>query len=226
MTAIVHIMFHLFPVSAAANTQFGIAGVLTLPPFYYKNISDDGLYNYFELVISRVADERLKIYLYNFPKMTGVPLRLPLIERLVTQYCGIVDGIKDSSGDWSNMTEMCRRFPDFHVFSGTERYLAQILAAGGMGTISATANVTVRICAEIYRQWQNGRETGALQLKLTKIREIIEKYPMIAALKQILAWHNDDRDWLIMRPPNIPLADPEAESLTDALRIYQEDLLG
>jgi 4-hydroxy-tetrahydrodipicolinate synthase len=128
-----------------AALEAGAGGVLVLPPFYYKDVSDEGVFRFFAELIERVSDERLRVYLYHFPRMTAVGFGLPLIERLLEAYPGIVAGTKDSSGDRERIVRTCREFPGFAVFAGTERYLLDALENGGAGCISATVNVTSRL---------------------------------------------------------------------------------
>src|SRR5690606_26526612 len=90
--------------------RHGAGGVLMLPPFYYKGVSDDGRFASYAEVIERVADERLRIYLYHIPQVSQVPITLSLIERLLKAYPGTIAGIKDSSGDWDNTKAMLDRF--------------------------------------------------------------------------------------------------------------------
>src|ERR1051325_6708892 len=93
-----------------AAVERGCAGGLMLPPFYYKGVSDEGLSRNFAEVIERVGDERLQLYLYHIPPVAQVAITLPLIERLLGKYPGIVAGVKDSSGDWSNTKGMLDAF--------------------------------------------------------------------------------------------------------------------
>src|SRR5512140_940808 len=95
---------------SAHAVSLGCAGVLMLPPFYYKNVSDEGLYRHFSEVVQRVGDARLRIYLYHFPAMSQVPITPHLIERLLTAYPNTVVGMKDSSGDWNNTKTMLDAF--------------------------------------------------------------------------------------------------------------------
>ena len=190
----------------------GAAGVVMLPPFYYKNVSDEGLYASYSEVIQRVGDERLRIYFYHFPQMSSTPISHDLIERLLKAYPGTIAGIKDSSGDLDNMLAMCRRFPGFGVFAGSEQFLVPVLRAGGAGCISATANVTVAACAQIYRQWQSP-QAEELQKGLTAQRLAIQAKTLIPALKQILARAEDDESWLTVRPPVAQLSPVDVQSL-------------
>ena len=102
--------------------RMGCGGVLMLPPFYYKGVSDEGLFRNFAEVIERVGDERLRLYLYHIPPVSNVAITLELIDKLLTRYPGIVAGAKDSSGDWANTKAMLDRFKDrsFDVFPGSE----------------------------------------------------------------------------------------------------------
>ncbi|HEX5700720.1 MAG TPA: dihydrodipicolinate synthase family protein, partial [Rubrobacter sp.] len=114
-----------------AALEAGTAGALVLPPFYYKGVGDDGLFRFFAEVVERVGDERLRLYLYHIPRMTGVDLGLPLISRLIDAYPSIVVGTKDSSGDRERIMTLCREFPDFCVLAGTETLLLETLRSGG-----------------------------------------------------------------------------------------------
>src|SRR5215216_4852118 len=107
--------------------QLGCAGVLMLPPFYYKEVPDEGLFRSYAEVIERVGDSRLRIFLYHIPPVAQVPISLPLIERLMKAYPGTIAGIKDSSGDWNNTRAMLEQFqsPEFDVFAGSEGYLLE-----------------------------------------------------------------------------------------------------
>ena len=192
----------------------GCAGVLMLPPFYYKGVSDEGLFAAYSEIIERVGDERLRIYLYHIPKVSGVGIGLELIERLVKAYDSQVIGIKDSSGDWTNTQALLRAFPGFGTFAGTEEYLLATLRGGGAGCITATANVNATAIRALYDDWRSARADG-LQEQVTAVRRAIQTKPMIPALKRILA--RGDDGWLNLRPPLVGLSDGEADQLFAAL---------
>ncbi len=186
--------------------------VLVLPPFYYKKVTEDGLFASFSEVIQRVGDARLRLYIYQFPQMTGLDLSLDLIGRLIDAYPKTVVGVKDSSGNWPNMEAMCKRFPGFEVFPGSERFLLSALKAGGVGCISATTNVTAPMAAKVYANWNNDK-ADALQTALIAVRDILEAFPPIAALKQLLARTTGQASWLNIRPPNMRLTEAQAQAL-------------
>lgn len=192
--------------------EIGSAGVVMLPPFYYKGMTDDGLYAGYSEVIQRIGDARLKIYFYHFPQMSATPISHDLIDRLLREYPDTIAGIKDSSGNLDNMLEMCRRFPGFGVFAGSEQFLLPVLRAGGAGCISATANVTVGLCAEVFAQ-RASSDVDALQEELSAQRLAIQSQPLIPALKAIMADRSGDRGWLNVRPPIVPLDSADAATL-------------
>lgn len=199
--------------------RLGVAGVLMLPPFYYKDVSEDGLFAAFSEAVERVGDARLRIYLYHFPQLSGVPLTPPLIERLLARYPDSIAGLKDSSGDLANMANLAQRFPGFDVFSGSDELLLPLLRAGGVGAITAVANVAASTAAEVYAAWRVGDEVGAAQAqaKLTALREAFLAYPLSAALKEIIARHTGRARWRLLRPPLVPLFASDAEALAAAL---------
>jgi 4-hydroxy-tetrahydrodipicolinate synthase len=145
--------------------KHGCAGVLMLPPFYYKDVSDEGLYGYFSDVVQRVADTRLRIYLYHIPPVAIVGITLKLVERLLNAYPNTIGGMKDSSGDWNNTkifldafvrtarpAPTARAARTFDVFVGSESFLLANMCNGGAGTISATANVNSAAIHELYQK--------------------------------------------------------------------------
>jgi len=197
--------------------RLGCAGTLMLPPFYYKDVSDDGLFASFAEVIERVGSASLRIYLYHIPPVSQVGISLDLIERLIKAYPDNVVGIKDSSGDWDNTNAMLERhWDDFRVFAGAETFLLQNMRGGGAGCISATANINPAAIDHLYQEWQSAEAEG-LQKELDEIRETAMAYPMIPALKATVAHFSKDEQWRTVRPPLVALADDQRTALIEAL---------
>jgi len=192
--------------------EVGCAGVLMLPPFYYKGVSDEGLFRSFAEVIERVGDDRLRVYLYHIPPVSQVGISLSLIERLLKRYPGVVAGVKDSSGDWNNTSAMLDAFAKggFDVFAGSEVFLLDTLRGGGKGCITATGNVNPGPIDNVFRNWRSD-DADRLQAGITATRKIVQKVSMIPALKAIVAHFAHDPDWRTVRPPLVELA-PEQES--------------
>ena len=198
--------------------RHGCGGVLMLPPFYYKVATDDGLYASFSEVIQRVGDERLRIYLYHIPPVSQVPLSPALVERLITAYPRTVVGIKDSSGDWNSVRTFLERFAPrgFAVFPGSEALLLAAMRQGGAGCISAQANVNPTAIAKLYRTWQ-APDADAQQAALDALRAALIKFPVIAALKTLVAHCSRDEAWAALRPPLVRLSAEQRAALVAAL---------
>ena len=194
----------------------GAGGVLMLPPFYYKNPSDEGLYAFFSEVIQRVADPRLKIYLYHFPQMSATPITYNLIEMLLKDYPDAIAGMKDSSGVIDNMTGAAEKFPGFHVLSGADDLMLPLLEKGGAGAITACANVCSAPLSAVYDGHRAGGDIAALHEQVTAIRKTVAGFPLSAALKHLMARHSGDDNWLRVRPPLTMLSDAQQRELFDA----------
>ncbi|SFP22497.1 dihydrodipicolinate synthase family protein [Variovorax sp. 770b2] len=184
----------------------GCAGVLMLPPFFYKGVSDEGLFRSFARVIDAVADERLRIYLYHIPPVSQVGLSLALIERLLKAYPRTVAGIKDSSGDWNHTAALLREFQPqgFDVFAGTETVLLPTLRGGGAGCITATGNVNPAAIVDLYAHWTEA-DADDRQAALDATRAAFQKLPMIAAMKATIARQTGDAGWARVRPPLVEI---------------------
>lgn len=198
--------------------ELGCAGVLMLPPFYYKGVSDEGLYRFYAEVIERVGDSRLRVYLYHIPPVAQVSISLPLVERLLKAYPETVVGIKDSSGDWQNTQALIDQFSGqgFEVYAGSERFLLDTLRAGGAGCVSATANVNPAAIAKLGRTWRD-TDADEQQAGLNRIRDIFERFPMIPALKAATAHYGNYVDWCRTRPPLVELSDRQRRELVALL---------
>jgi 4-hydroxy-tetrahydrodipicolinate synthase len=186
----------------AHAVQAGCAGVLMLPPFYYKDVGDDGLYRYFAEVIERVGDARLRIYLYHIPPVAVVGITPQLVERLLQRYPGTIAGMKDSSGDWQHTKAMLDAFAasGFDVFPGSEPFLLAGMRHGAAGCISATANVNPAAIDRLYREWR-GADADRQQEALNAVRKTVGRYVMIPALKLVIAHYAADPEWATVRPP-------------------------
>src|SRR5437762_852204 len=213
----------------AHAVKHGCAGVLMLPPFYYKNVSEEGLYRFFSEVVQRVGDTRLKIYLYHIPSVAIVGITPKLVERLLKAYPTAIAGMKDSSGDWNNTKTFLDAFAvragravsGFDVFVGSESFLLANMRSGGVGTISATANMNPAAIHKLYRQWNTADDADQQQSKLDVVREVFSSRnfsSMIAALKQAIAIYRNDPEWSRVRPPLVDLTKEQAKLLAAELK--------
>jgi 4-hydroxy-tetrahydrodipicolinate synthase len=210
----------------AHAVKHGCAGVLMLPPFYYKNVNEEGLYRYFSEVVQRVGESRLKIYLYHIPPVAIVGITPKLVERLLNAYPTAIAGMKDSSGDWNNTKTFLDAFAarTFDIFVGSESFLLANLRNGGVGTISATANVNPAAIHKLYAvasAVSADNDAEQQQAQLNVVRDVFgsRKFPsMIAALKQAIAMYANDPDWTRVRPPLVELTKAQARLLATELQ--------
>ena len=212
----------------AHAVKLGCAGALMLPPFYYKGVPDEGLFRNFSEVIQRVGDERLQLYLYHIPPVAQVPITLGLIERLLKAYPKQVAGVKDSSGDWNNTKAMIDAFArqGFEVFAGSEVFLLKNMRAGGVGCITAGANVNPHGIDKVYRAWQSA-DAEKLQADIDLVRKILQsQVSMIPALKAAIAHYAQDADWMTVRPPLVELTVEQRATMVSELLAAGFDMPG
>ena len=198
---------------AKKAAELGSPGVLALPPFFYKNPTEDGLFAYFSEVIQRMGDGT-KVYLYHFPAQSAVPFTVPFIARLLKAYPGTVKGIKDSSGDYSNTKSYVDHFAQdgFEVYCGDDGALHDLLNAGGAGCITAAANVGSAFSGQVYANWDN--EVGrTAQVTLGAIRKAVTSAALIPGLKALVARNTGDPAWTTIRPPHMALTAEEQARL-------------
>jgi 4-hydroxy-tetrahydrodipicolinate synthase len=169
----------------------GVDTVVMLPPFYSE-------------VVQRIGDARLKVVLYHIPQMSAQPISHALIKRLRAAYPSTFTGIKDSSGDFANMTAMVERFPGFSVLVGADPLLLPLLRKGGAGCITATSNLVARDLAYVCKHFRDSDDDAALkaaQARIVKARELVSRFPQMASLKALVAERTGHAGWQRLRPP-------------------------
>jgi 4-hydroxy-tetrahydrodipicolinate synthase len=192
--------------------ELGYAGALILPPYYYKPIRDDALYSWFARLVAAVSETDIKLYLYNFPAMTGIRFSVALLMRLATDFPDKIVGIKDSSGDLTYCRDIVNRVSGFSVFPSSETTLPTAHAEGYAGCISATVNLTAPVS---QLAWQNREAavTATFEQRLKDLREGISGTPLIPSIKYLLSRRHEDTAWCALRPPLQPLADQDRHDL-------------
>ena len=205
----------------------GCAGVLMLPPFYYKGVSEDGLYRSYAEVVERVGDARLRIYLYHIPPVAVVGITTALVERLLKKYPTAIAGMKDSSGDWNNTRTFLDAFAKsgFDVFAGSESFLLANMKNGGAGCISATANVNPAAIDRLFLDWRKP-DAELQQEALNVVRKTVGQYVMIPDLKAVVAHYSKEPQWATVRPPLTELTAAQAKNVIDGLRKLSFDMPG
>src|SRR5947209_8493545 len=178
----------------------GCAGVLTLPPFFFKGLGDEGLYRCFTELVERVGDAKLRVYLYNIPQLSGVKFPVKVIERLLKAYPSVIAGLKDSSGDWNSTKEYLDAFPGWGLFTGWDPHLREVVRLGGAGTISGMPNINAAGLRELYDN-RTKPEGAKLEETATTLIKLVDAAPPTAGLRAVLAYYTGKESWLVRRPP-------------------------
>ena len=201
--------------------ELGCAGVMTLPPFYFKGMGDYGYFDYFEKLIDGVDHPDLKIYLYHIPQVSGVGLSIDLVKRLRAAYPEIIVGIKDSSGNWENTARLLE-IDGLIVYPGAELPVIDAIRLGGPGCISATANLNGTDIARVIDLCHDGKwqDAEAAHEAVKAVRLLFQDYAPIPAQKALLAKRTGDARWNNLRPPFRAIDDATRDKLAADLAPY------
>lgn len=208
-----------------------VKAVLVLPPFYYKNVQNESIIDYYSRVIEGVGQKNFNYILYQIPQTSGVNIGFEIIEKLISIFPSNVIGIKDSSGDLDTMLKTIKYFQDFSVFSGSDSLALKACKHGGAGAITATSNVSGKLLSYIVNncrkesQISNFNEMQNLQ---KKIRETVFSYEPISVLKAFLSKRSNNKDWNRLNAPLSSISNPSDHKaiigLSELINIM-EDLL-
>ena len=200
----------------------GCHGVMTLPPFYYPKVSDEGLFRAFAYIIEHTGDPNLKVYFYHIPQVSGIPLSADLLDRLASAFPGVATGVKDSSGDPENLRrfqQVAASHPGFSLFCGTESLLLPTLRGGGAGCISGMANVIPDQIRLLFERWQDpDAEARQEQLNWMRNAALGTGFNAIAVAKALTAARTGASGWARTRPPLVALTPAQQQVLLAAVR--------
>lgn len=191
----------------------GCIGCLVLPPFFWKDPSEDGLFAWYAQLIERVGDPRLRLFLYHLPQVSHVPLSVALVARLAAAFPEVIAGVKDSAGAWEHTQALCTRLPQLAIVIGHEPHLPQLMRAGGAGTICGVANVLPALVARLLAPGATEDDVGRVRAFV----EILFRQPFLPAFKAMVAQRERDPSWLAVRAPLAPLDARQQAALRDAL---------
>ncbi len=195
------------------GVQSGCAACLVLPPFFFRDVSDEGLFVWYARLIEAVGDSRLRVLLYHIPQVTGVPISVDLVARLAAAFPGIIAGVKDSAGEWANTAALLARVPQLAILVGHEPHLPRALRAGGAGTICGVANAYPALVRALFAP----SVTPADEERIATFIDIAFRQPFLPAFKSIVAARTRDPAWLALCPPQLPLDEGQRRSLLAAL---------
>lgn len=197
---------------ALAAYAHGATHLLMAPPFFMKNVDDEGLFHWFSEVFEQIGEALKNVILYHIPGQTAVPLSAGLISRLRAAFPGIITGIKDSSGDWSTTQEYLSAHGDIAILVGDERLLAKAMAHGAQGSICGTANF---MPAQLRNIIHDGSD-GAL---VSQIVDLVVSHPVTPAVKVLTSHVNDDPEFKRVRPPLSPIDDATSQALIEEFKM-------
>ena len=194
----------------------GCEVVMTLPPYYYKAVSEDGIFDATAWLIEALDGLNPRIILYHIPPVAVVGFPVKLVRRLADAFPGIVTGVKDSSGDWSNTEALLEACPDLDIYPGSETFLLPALRTGGAGCITATGNINTRAIRAVI-DTRDPAEADRRHDEIVAYRRTIEARPAIPAIKAVLADRYGAPSWRAVRPPLRALPDDQIGPLLDDL---------
>jgi len=191
---------------ARAGYAAGCRALLLAPPFYFGEAGDQGLFGFFAKVFERLGGDLRDVILYHIPSMTRNGVSLALTRRLAEAFPGVVIGVKDSNGVWAETERRIRELDSLQILVGDERQLARAVRIGGAGTICGMANIAPELLGPLAR-------AGEEDERIADMVEAVVAYPVMAAVKALVADALDDPAWRVMRPPLEALAEADARSL-------------
>jgi 4-hydroxy-tetrahydrodipicolinate synthase len=194
----------------------GCTGALVLPPFFFKDVTDEGIYAAYAELIDGVGDNRLRLYLYHIPQVSGVGLSVAMVSRLAAAYPAIVGGVKDSSGSFDNSRALVAALPQLSIFVGHEPHLPALRKLGGAGTICGIANLYPRLMRRLYDHSLDSNPGADLPL-IESVIAALMRFPIFGALKSLQAELSGDTSWRRLRAPLLPLSTADARALDQAV---------
>ena len=205
-------------------TSRRVVGVLLMPPCVYRDgITEDGTFRFYDTVIASIGNPDLRLYLYHFPDISGVPITPQVIRRLDERYPGTIVGVKDSGGDIDVTEDLVRRFSHLSILSGTEIHLPHLLSVGVRGTVCGLANVMPRLIRTMMDQ-PTEFDRRQLLPDLRSADVILSRRPFIASVKTVLASTTDEPNWRRVVPPLAELPMLERERVAADFRRWEARL--
>jgi 4-hydroxy-tetrahydrodipicolinate synthase len=192
----------------------GCPRCLVLPPFFFKELTDEAVYRYFASLIDTIGDTRLAVYLYHIPQFSGVAIRPDVVARLAADYPEVIAGVKDSGGDFAYTTALLERVPQLSILVGHEPDLPRLMRAGGAGTICGVANTYPSIVAPLVKS----NVSAGDEARIAAFIDVIFRHPFLSAFKAIRAAQTNDAAWRTLLPPWLPLPEARRETLFADLR--------
>jgi len=197
-----------------------VKAILVLPAFYYKDVSNEGVVEFYKRVIEEVGESDLKYILYNIPQVSGVSIGFEVIEQLIKLFPNNVVGMKESSGNLDNMLKITKYFNNFSLFSGSDSLALKVCRSGGAGAITATSNISGKLLSYIvnnYKKDSSIENFQSLQKLQEQIRETTLTHEPISVLKTFLSVKNNEEEWNRINPPLTVIPNPSSHKTVISL---------
>lgn len=194
----------------------GVKATVVLPPFYYKGVSDEGLFRFYAEAIEGVGSHDLRVVLYHIPPIAQVGLSVELVGRLLDAFPGIVVGIKDSSGKLESMQQFASSFRDFSVLAGADPFMLPLLRSGGAGCITSSSNLIGRHLRVVFDNWHDASQQDRVdqaQARINAWRDLSNAYVQLPTIKAMLAKRRNHPGWTRVRPPLVALGQAEIDKV-------------
>lgn len=196
--------------------EAGVKATVVLPPFYYKGVSDEGLFRFYAEAIHGVGRDDLRVVLYHIPPIAQVGLSVELVGRLLEAFPGIVVGIKDSSGKLESMQQFASSFRDFSVLAGADPFMLPLLRSGGAGCITSSSNLIgkhLRVVFDHFFDPAANEKVDAAQTRINAWRDLSNAYVQLPTIKAMLARRRNHPGWTRVRPPLVELSQAEISNV-------------
>jgi len=188
------------------SIEFGCSQILIAPPFYFKEVSDQGIIDWYGKVFEAVGSDLPACLLYNLPSQTGVVINTDIVSALRDRFGDKIGGVKDSSGDAASTKTLLEDHKDIAILVGDERQLARAVSSGGQGSICGVANI-------FPERIKNIINTGKDDKTIVSFVDELCRHPIIPALKYSMSLKQDKTAWQNVRAPLVKLNENQKDSI-------------
>ena len=199
--------------AACGATRRNLRGVLATPPFFYKDVTEEGITAAYRHLIQSVDDPRLRLYLYHIPQVAGVGVPVRTVHDLLDSHPDTIAGFKDSAcnadATAGHLSAIGHRVD---VFVGFEPHVPTAVAAGGAGTICGLSN----LMPGIIRRLVDEGSANLVSLTRTAAGQL-QAFPLVPAMKAALAAQTGAPAWRRCRPPYKALSEADGRRLLAAM---------
>lgn len=202
----------------AAYHALGCAAALVLPPFFYTDLSDEGVIEFFEAMLDVAGSPEIPLLLYNIPRYSGTHFTPKLVEKLIARFGPRIVGIKDSTGSLENGLTLVKCFPDLSIFTGNDRVMPPLVAAGGAGMIGGMPNVFASDLVKLFSSLGDASAADLIK-KAAKRIEIVDSNGGLSVLKAAVAHKYRDNFWYQVAPPLQQISKSAFDTLLPSLEV-------